>query len=695
MAEGIVLDALAKAVDALPGAGEDRPGQRELTVAVADAMLTERHLVAQAGTGSGKSLAYLVPALVSGLRVVVATATLALQDQLWRKDVPHVLDSLDLRGERSAAMLKGRSNYLCKAKLEDAQDEGTLFETRPTKSFAADLRFLTKWAGATVTGDEADLPESVAKESWRALTCGPGECPGAAKCFAGDECFAEAARTRAATADLLIVNTSLYCAHLASGGYVLPEHDVVIFDEAHELPDIATRAFGIDCSAPRLRALAARLRRVVGDEKSVERVASLGDELERVLGYTEGRVRPDRGDLAVVLNGAAEAVATATAAVNRVKDDGDAADATAAQAAMQLGSGALLDLRRLAAPAEDEVAWVEGGRYPTLRLAPVEVGVRLADALLTKQPCIFVSATMGSGDRFDSFARAAGLDPAAEPEPVDRSGSLASDTAPGYVALRAESPFDFREQAYLYVPRRLPEPRDPAWEAAAGQELGDLIEAADGHALVLCTSRAAVVRFVTLLRERFPDHRIIAQDDGPKALLVEQFTADERAVLVATRSFWQGVDVPGSTLSLVVVDKLPFARPDDPLEQARRALASKRGENPFVSIDVPRAALALAQGVGRLVRSRTDRGVVAVLDSRLANAGYRAALLAALPPFRRSVDGDEVRTFLRGLVAASADATVEVDLVGAELEGRSVRDAEGVAGGSHDVAESEPGIAPA
>jgi ATP-dependent DNA helicase DinG len=622
--------------------GEERPGQQALTAAVADALGGPHHLVAEAPTGSGKSLAYLAALVASGRTAVVATATLALQDQLWRKDVPLVRDHGGVPFE--AAVLKGRGQYLCLARLRAAVGGDALFDERPGPDFAAQLRVLERYAARAETGDAADV-EGVPPAVWRAVSCGPNECPGAARCPAGDECFAERARLVADGADVLVVNHALYLAHLAAGGGVLPPHDVVVFDEAHALADVATRALGAEVAPGGLRQLAGRLRAAGGAAGDADGLLEAADRLEDCLGELEGRVDPTAGRLAGVLAAAAERAAAALASLPR-----DRAEPRQAQTA-QLASARVEALRHLQAPAAGEVAWVEGGERPVLRLAPVDVGPRLAPRLFGRLPCVLTSATLGPGSRFEPLGRRLGLDPDADP-----SSGL------GYAAARLDSAFDVRAQALLYVPRSLPDPRQPAWADAAAEELAALVAGAGGRALVLCTSRRAVERFATALRAS-TSHPVLAQGEAANAQLLERFTAEETSCLVATRAFWQGVDVPGPSCVLVVIDRLPFSRPDDPLEQARREAAEAGGGSAFRDVDLPAAALVLAQGAGRLLRRSTDRGVVAVLDSRLATAGYRRVLLDALPPMRRSVDRSEAIDVLAaaGSPRPAVEATDGVD----------------------------------
>lgn len=626
-------DVLARAVRAL--GGDDRPGQRALAAAVHDAVDGGHHLVAEAPTGSGKSLAYLAPAVASGKKVIVATATLTLQDQLWGKDLPHLREHGGV--DFDAAVLKGRSQYVCLAKLDRARAGEALFDERPGATFDRDVERLVGFATRSTTGDFAEV--DVADASRRAASCAPMECPGAAKCAAGERCFAEIARKRAADADVLVVNHALYCIHLASSGAVLPEHDLVIFDEAHGLADVATNAFGLDIAPAGLRQLASRLRTVGVGRGDSDAIAAAADALDVALGNLEGRIDPTTGAVGDALGSAAERLASALPSVDA------ASDPTAAAQTTQLGSARLAALRRMREPEIDDVVWAERAQ---LHLAPVDVARILGRRLFELTPAVLTSATLGGGERFAAFARRLGLDPDEEPGPItltDAEGETVELPGIGYVDLTVESPFDFREQSMLYVPKHLPEPRDPAWGAAATAETTALVEAAGGRALILCTSRAAVDRMAAALRAD-TDHEILVQGETAKALLLDRFAADETSCLVATRSFWTGVDIPGPSCVLVVLDRLPFSRPDDPLALARRERAERSGGSGFGDVDLPAAALVLAQGAGRLIRTRTDHGVVAVLDRRLATAGYRKVLLDALPPMKRVIDRQQVTEFL-------------------------------------------------
>lgn len=644
------IEVLERAVVAL--GGDDRPGQRDLAGAVAAAIANDEHLLAEAPTGSGKSLAYLAAVLASRQRAVVATATLALQDQLWRKDLPHLHQHGGI--SFSTALVKGRANYLCLARLDAAQGGDVLFDERPGPDFAADLERLTRFAAVSPTGDVVDLGEPVAPATWRAVTCGPNECPGRSRCGHGDECFAELARNRAEHADVVVVNHALYCAHLAGGGQLLPEHDVVVIDEAHSFDATATGALGTELSGGGLRQLAGRLRRVDAPRAVADGIAEAAERIDDVLGELDGRVDPTDGRLAGTLDALAERLAPASKVVQT-----PGMSALAVQAG-RLAAARLDAVRRLRAPADGEVVWVSGGERASLRLAPVAIGSRLAPLLFAQVPTVMVSATLGPGERFEPLALRLGLDPGASPAaPGDGPGDDAGDDrgadsagAPGgsgpglgYLAMHVETPFDYRAQAMLYVPRDIPDPRQAGWEDAAADELCELVGAAGGRTLVLCTSWRVVRLFTEVLRDR-TDHTVLAQGDEAAGRLVERFSEDETSCLVATRAFWMGLDVPGPACVLVVIDRLPFTRPDDPLEQARRELAEAAGGDGFRDVDLPATALVLAQGAGRLIRRPDDHGVVAVLDRRLATAGYRSVLLEALPPMRRVVEGDVARAFL-------------------------------------------------
>jgi ATP-dependent DNA helicase DinG len=607
--------------------------------AVGRAIEDRRHLVVQAGTGTGKSLAYLVPAVLSGKKVVVATATKALQDQLATKDLPFLAHHLG-RPFRFA-VLKGRSNYLCRQRaaevagggeqlgLEDApgSSEANGGSSSPG-SVAAQARRLLSWGAQSGSGDRAELDFEPSPRAWSMVSVGPRECPGAHRCPSGDACFTEAARERAAAADIVVVNTHLYGAHLASGGAVLPEHDVVVFDEAHEVEDVMIAAFGADVAAGRFRALARLMRAVLPrDESTVaDDLAGAADSLETALAPHVGRRVPPQSDpqLAGALQVAAARLSRASAALRKADSDAgrdEPGSAGAVRSRAVLAAGHLAgDVATASDVGADQVAWAEGPpQAPVLKIAPLDIGPMLGDALWARATVVLTSATIPPG--------------------IGRRLGVAQGTSD---ELDAGSPFPYATNALLYCATHLPDRRREGAEGAVHEELRSLIEAAGGRTLALFTSWRAMEAAAEALRDRIR-FRLMTQSELPKPALVEAFSSDVSSCLFATMGFWQGVDVPGPALSLVVIDRIPFPRPDEPLLQARR---ERFGPAAFREVDLPRAATLLAQGVGRLIRSASDRGVVAVLDPRLARASYRWDLVRALPPMTRTRHSSDVAAFL-------------------------------------------------
>jgi len=621
-----VGEALELVIGAFPNGGERRLGQRQMADAVESAIATGRHLIVQAGTGTGKGFAYLVPALLSGKHVVVSTATKALQDQLATKDLPFL--EKHLGRPVHFAVLKGRSNYLCRQRAREVvggDDRLGLEELEVAEDATVVGRQvveLVKWGERTDTGDRADLPFEPTPRAWGAVSVSAMECPGVLRCPAGDECFAEAARQRAEEADVVVVNSHLYGAHLASGGNVIPPHDVVIFDEAHELEDIASSSLGLELTAGRFRALAYNVRRL-RDEAAATPMFDLAGRFDAAFDPARGeRLLAGREDVERFLDMAGQRVREVIGEVRKVETD-DAAKARALQWAGHLAG----DLDFVRDASADHVVWVEGAPgAPVVKIAPIDVGAALVEHL---------------------------WDPK-DPERERVTAVLASATIPGRLGARlglededfdeldVGSPFDFAENALLYCAAHLPDPRSPDYEAAMHDELVALLDAAAGRTLALFTSWRAMHAAAAAAASR-TSHRILTQADLPKPALLRTFAEDEASCLFATMGFWQGVDIPGPALSQVIIDKLPFARPDEPLLQARRQRA---GPQAFRLIDLPRAATLLAQGAGRLIRSHTDRGVVAVLDSRLATANYKWDLVNALPPMRRTRDRADVEAFL-------------------------------------------------
>jgi ATP-dependent DNA helicase DinG len=654
---------LASIVERLPR-GESRQAQLDMCEAVAEALATGRHLVVEAGTGVGKSLAYLVAALLSGKRVVVATARKPLQDQLVRKDIPFLATVLP---DVDAALLKGRSNYLCLAKLAEATGgaQGRLLGDEPGAVGAARLpalRSLAEWAetagdaGGRLPGDLADAPVPLDATLRSLVTVGARECPGAPSCEYGEACLAELALERARAARLLVTNIDLYCLDAGIGGGLLGEHDAVIFDEAHELETIASRTFGVEIGPRRFRWLAAQVRTllVAGSDEPV-RIEQAGDRLSHALEAAVGqRVDPADASLAPALAVADDAVATIVDVLRKLPAD-DHRDGRRNRA-VQAASSLLEDVRHARAPGAGIVAWVPEGTEATLDLAPVDVGPALAKLIFRRRTAVLTSATLSVGGTVAPVAHRVGLRTELFAADGDDGGSAPS--AP-YRELRVGSPFDYREHALLYCPVHLPDPRQmpKSFDQAALEELAALVDAAGGRTLALFTSHRMLRLAGETLRDRFP-WPVLVQDGPPQPGLIEQFRNDEQSCLLATMGFWQGVDVPGRSLSLVVIDRLPFPSPRDPLLEARRDAARQAHQDAFEAVDLPLAATLLAQGAGRLVRSGDDRGVVAVLDRRLARARYRQSLLDSLPPMRRTIDPDEVRAYLAAIAEGGVPTPV-------------------------------------
>ena len=626
-----------------------------MCVGVADALRRRRHLVVEAPTGVGKSYAIAVAvahhlAMNAGdtpldldddapgsdeepdndehaepppdrRRVVVTTATRALQDQLVEHDLPTVAAALEPLGAGfTFSVLKGRSNYLCLARAAEAT--GALLDE--DRDLAVGMI-----AEAEALGDgERTRLDDVSDDAWRLVSVGSDECPGARSCSVGDRCWAEVAKRRAAQSDVVVVNTALYAAHLLAEGAVLPDHEAVVVDEAHALADIIVDASSVRISAGRLRAVE-RLTRAFGGKVAGGRLTSAADGLRDSLGDTEAEVDPTEGDLAVHL---ADARAAASELARLATESGGDEAMRAASAAANLARD--VDVV-VAGDDVDRVVWTDGSG--NLLCAPVEADDLARQYLWPTQTVVCTSATLrGAGRNGErSFA------------PL-----LAALGAPvGTDTLAVDSPFDHRTQALLYVPKdRIPSPRETGWSDGVVDELWDLAVAAGGRTLALFTSRAATERAAAALRERgeaLDDPiDVLTQWDASRQRLVDALESRRRVVLCATRSFWTGIDIPGDACVVVAIDRLPFPRPDDPRTMARRRAAEERGANPFLTVDVPIAATQLAQGVGRLIRTIDDRGVVAILDTRLATARWRNQILAALPDLRRTIDPGDVAAFL-------------------------------------------------
>jgi ATP-dependent DNA helicase DinG len=617
-------------VTAAFASAEHRPGQQQMAVAVARAIETGRHLVVQAGTGTGKSAAYLVPAITSGKKVMVVTATKALQDQLATKDLPFIAEHLGT--EFDWAVLKGRSNYLCLQRVREAVlvETGQAHEQLQLDELAPavrrEVRRLIEWSASTRTGDQAELDFAPSERAWAEVSVGSEECPGANRCPMGDSCWAEAARAKAAAADVTVVNTHLYGLDVASGGAILPDHDVVVFDEAHQLEDVMSDTVGVSIGPWRFTRVAQALRRILDDPQVIAAVADAGTRLRDVLAPDAGQRLPRPlpttiADTLVAGRGALEHAAEVLRRIDTPVDEAKQRVLRAQTLSLRLTN----DIDTALAYGEQYVAFVSGGPdSPRLEIAPLDVGPVLAANVWSTRTAILTSATI----------------PVALTE---RVGLAAESTD----VLDVGSPFDYQHHALLYCALHLPDPRSQAAPAAIHDELVALVTAAGGRTLALFTSWKAMDAAAEAVRERVP-FPVLTQRDLPKPALLRAFAADPTSCLFATAGFFQGVDIPGDTLTLVTIDRIPFPRPDDPLLEARR---EQLGAAAFRSIDLPRAAMLLAQAAGRLIRTATDKGVVAVFDPRLGTASYRWDLIGALPPMRRTRHRADAEAFLRELAA--------------------------------------------
>lgn len=618
-----VIEALSRATAALDNA-ENRPGQVEMAQLVGDAIASNRHLVVQAGTGTGKTLAYLVPAIIGEKRVVVATATKALQDQLANKDLPFLAEHLD--DDFDFAILKGRSNYVCLQRLREMSnpDQGQLELDTMAVTTQAEIKKIADWAGTSRTGDQAELDWSPTDNAWRSVSVGSDECPGADKCPLGDPCFAEQARRRAAVANVIVVNTYLYGLNVASGGAILPDHDVVVFDEAHVLEDTMSDTVGVEISPGRFTALSGVIRRIIDDPKTTGSVAEIGEGLRDVLTEHVGNRLPTPlpDDIQEVLTDARLTLGDANNTLVAIDTKNE--DAKQRRLRAQTMTGRAIEQLDIAIEGKDgHVAFVSGSRdSPRLEIAPLDVGPTMTEGVWSKRTAVLTSATIPS-----SLAARIGI----EATNVD-----VADVG---------SPFDYEANSMLYNAIHLPNPNSPEFRPAVHDELEALINAAGGRTLALFTSWRSMDEAAEALKGRV-DVPIITQRDMPKPALVKAFADSEETCLFATAGLFQGVDVPGQTLSLVVIDRIPFPRPDDPLLSARRDLL---GPAAFGQIDIPRASMMLAQACGRLIRTSTDKGVVAVMDPRLGKARYRWDIVKALPPMKRTRHRSEVETFLNGI----------------------------------------------
>ncbi len=627
---------------------EPRPGQRDMAAAVARVFIRSGVLLAEAGTGTGKTLAYLVPAILSRQRVLVSTGTKNLQEQIYFKDLPVLREALGV--PFTATYMKGRSNYLCLHRFDALKDN-------PDAGSPADrvyLRMVEDWVAGTSTGDRAeleDLPEDV--PLWNDMSASADTCLGA-QCPDYDACFVTQMRQRAAQSDIVIVNHHLMCADAAvrqsTYGEVIPECASAVIDEAHQLEDVATQYFGFSVSNYRIDELVRDFDRVMAAEPPADHTAELRRAASRV---------DDHGDLffanLILARHTPGALAASAAGVGEervrlqpgmlepaIESGGHLIDAVdALEATIALITEAPEDLRAigrragelrddlrflLSAGDRDYVFFLEWrGRGVFLRAAPIDVSTLVRHLLLDRfSATVLTSATLAVEGSFEYIRGRLGIERAVE--------------------IQLPSEFNYAEQAILYLPPRMPSPKTPAFPGAAAREIVEILTRTKGRAFVLFTSYA-VMRAVLPVVEAALDYPILVQGTAPRSTLVKQFRSTPHAVLFATSSFWQGVDVVGEALSCVIIDRLPFASPGDPVIAARIEALTARGEDAFAGLQVPLAVLSLLQGLGRLLRHRRDRGVLAILDPRLRTMPYGRRFLASLPPAPITHDINEIGLF--------------------------------------------------
>jgi ATP-dependent DNA helicase DinG len=663
-----VAELLTAAVEAV--GGQRRDGQDAMVQAVGRAITSGEHLAVQAGTGTGKSLAYLVPAIhhavAKGSTVVVSTATIALQRQLVDRDLPRLATALKplLGRAPTFAILKGRRNYLCLNKLHgdgsDVDPADELFDPFAISAMGRQIKRLHEWADTTEWGDRDELVPGVPDSTWRQVSVTARECLGASRCPVGDDCFAEKARAEAGRADIVVTNHALLAIDALEGRPVLPEHDVVVVDEAHELVDRVTGVATAELTAGVVVTAARRLGKLV-DQAVADRLAEAGEGLAMVLeDLTPGRwetLSPAATGVLSTIRDAAASCRTSLGSERREDPEGAAARKIA-QAA--LDEVADITVRLLAAfdepdPAKRrDVVWLaeqgpDGARHKVLRAAPLWVGGLLRERLFGRSTVVLTSATLALGGNFDALARQWGLPP--QGTATDTTDPVPDPDAPRWSGMDVGSPFAHARSGILYVAKRLPPPGRDGLPSSYLDEIAGLVEAAGGRTLGLFSSMRAAKQATEALRGRL-DTPLLCQGEDSTMQLVGRFAADEATSLFGTLSLWQGVDVPGPSLSCVIIDRIPFPRPDDPLVAARQRATDARGGNGFLAVSATHAALLLAQGAGRLLRGMDDRGVVAILDPRLATARYGGFLRASLPPFWATDDPAKVRAALRRLRTA-------------------------------------------
>jgi ATP-dependent DNA helicase DinG len=657
-----MLEKMRKALDAAVEAigGQPREGQIAMAEAVANALSDRHHLLVQAGTGTGKSLAYLVPALVHGKKVLVATATLALQRQLVERDLPRIKGALEkeLGRELTFAVYKGVGNYLCLQKMNSAEadpDGEVLLEIGTLEKDAKRLRAWAETPG--ISGDRDDAPD-VDRRVWYANSVSGRECIGKDDCAYGSQCFAVNAKAKAQTADVVVTNHTLLAIEIVDSHPILPERDAVILDEAHEFMDRTTQAVTEELTVARVER-AAKMAKKHLPGKASDAFAKAADNFADALNDFAADVRNDPTkagrlpELPAQLEAPIRKVKEASAAVVALINDVIDPDSMAERARVK---GATNEVQQTATkmlkPSGHQVMWFEP-TFSTLYLAPLSVSQVLRANLLTDTPVIATSATLSVGKSFDAIAKSIGFVVGGSDDEDSEDEFEAGEIDPANVQmLDVGSPFDFAKQGALYLPKHIPEPGRDGPSKEALTELAELIDAAGGRTLALFSSWRGVEMADEYLRKVLAELEIpiITQKRGDSVgTLVERFAKEPKSILLGTISLWQGIDVPGPSCTLVAIDRIPFPRPDEPVMSARAAEADAAGGSGFMQVSLPRAALLLAQGTGRLIRSIDDRGVVAILDSRIVTKRYGSVLLNSMPPFWRTSDGAVIRDSLKRL----------------------------------------------
>jgi ATP-dependent DNA helicase DinG len=655
-----VSELLEAAVEGI--GGQTRPGQVAMAAAVSEAMASGEHLLVQAGTGTGKSLGYLVPALLHALdeqRVVVSTATLNLQAQLVDKDLPALLDATEklLPRRPTYAIQKGRNNYACLHRIrEGAPDEdGVLVEMPVVGPVGEQVVELRAWAEEQLrdggAGDRDHAPTHQ-NQAWQQVAISARECLGAQKCPYGQECFAEKARDEARKADIVITNHALLSIDAFENRTVLPEHDVIVVDEGHELPARVTGAAGAELTPPMVERAGKRSRPYAENELADDLIDSSDALRDALAGAREGRI--EASHTAVL-----EAAGQVRDAARRLYTELNKKTEETADAAKLQTKGAVKEIfdvaERVAALSDADVIWLaDRDRFGReLRIAPLTVAGLLRELVLKDRTVVMTSATLTLGGDFDAIARQVGLRPADRLEDKDVApGNDESEVVPlPWRGLDVGSPFAYDKQAILYVAKHLPAPHRDGLGKKQFEEIIDLVTAAGGRTLGLFSSRRAAEAATAAVRDA-TDLTVLCQGDAQLGELSREFIATPEVSLFGTLSLWQGIDVPGSTCNLVIIDRIPFPRPDEPLMAARQRAVDEAGGNGFMAVAATHAALLLAQGTGRLIRRTTDKGVVAILDPRLVTARYGPYLRASLPPMWATADREAVLGALKRLQTA-------------------------------------------